>query len=124
MSTAALVENEATLTVGDVARASGASASAVRFYERHGLITSHRTAGNQRRFSDDAACRIRVARVAQRIGLSIAEIRDLLTELPEEAPLDAWQRVHDVLVAEGERRVAELHAALDDITSERRLCEL
>ena len=58
-----------TLTVGEVARESGVSGSAVRFYERQGLVRAARTGGNQRRFDSDAACRIRVARVAQRVGL-------------------------------------------------------
>ncbi|PTA42534.1 transcriptional regulator [Micromonospora sp. RP3T] len=112
------------LTVGEVAREAGASGSAIRFYERQGLIAASRTSGNQRRFGPDAACRVRVARVAQRIGLSVGEIRDLLAALPPEPDLADWQRLHDRLTAEAERRIAELHAALDDIRSGRRLCDL
>lgn len=100
------------------------TASAIRFYARHGLISSRRTPGNQRRFDEDAACRVKVARVAQRVGLSVAEIGELLATLPPDAGLADWQKLHDVLCAEGERRIAELWAALDDITSGRKLCEL
>lgn len=113
-----------TLTVGEVARESGVSGSAIRFYEREGLITATRTSGNQRRFGSEAACRVRVARAAQRIGLTVGEIRDLLAALPPEPDLADWQRLHDRLAAEAERRIAELHRALDDIRSGRRLCEL
>jgi MerR family redox-sensitive transcriptional activator SoxR len=111
-------------TVSDVARDSGVAPSAVRFYERHGLVSSRRTAGNQRRFDDDAACRIKAARVAQRVGLSLSEIAGLLAELPSDATVEDWMRLHDTLAAEGERRIAELRAALLDIASERKLCEL
>ncbi len=111
-------------TVSDVARDSGVAPSAVRFYERHGLIASRRTAGNQRRFDDDAACRVKAARVAQRIGLSIAEIAGLLSAVPPGGGAEDWMRLHETLAAEGERRIAELRAALADITSDRKLCEL
>ena len=47
------------LTVSEVASDSGVNASAVRFYEAHGLISAERTSGNQRRFSADAACRVK-----------------------------------------------------------------
>lgn len=111
-------------TVSEVARESGVAASAVRFYERHGLVSSRRTSGNQRRFDDDAACRVRAARVAQRVGLSLAEIADVLADLPRDATLEDWMRLHDTLAAEGERRIAELRAALLDIASDRKICDL
>jgi MerR family redox-sensitive transcriptional activator SoxR len=113
-----------THTVADVAADSGVAGSAVRFYERHGLLQARRTTGNQRRFGEDAACRVKVARVAQRIGMTLVEIKDLLDSLPPDADQLQWQRVHGVLVEEGQRRIAELSAALDDITSGRKLCEL
>src|SRR5690625_3837449 len=65
--------DRAELTVGEVARDSGVSASAVRFYEKHAVVTADRTAGNQRRFGDAAVCRIQVARLAQRVGLRSEE---------------------------------------------------
>lgn len=112
--TTTTIRRDADRTVSDVARESGVAASAVRFYERHGLIHSLRTPGNQRRFDDDAACRVKLARVAQRVGLSIAEIGELLSTLPRDATLEEWQRLHGVLATEGERRIAELRAALDE----------
>jgi len=38
------------LTIGELSSRSGVSASALRFYEREGLIESRRTDGNQRRY--------------------------------------------------------------------------
>lgn len=118
------IRPETDRTVSDVARESGVAPSTIRFYARHCLISSRRTPGNQRRFDEDASCRVKVARVAQRIGLSISEISELLSGLPPNATLKDWQHLHDVLYAEGERRITELRAALDDITSGRKLCEL
>ncbi|MEV7987516.1 MerR family DNA-binding transcriptional regulator [Micromonospora sp. NPDC085948] len=114
----------ASFTVGDVARDSGVSSSAVRFYEARGLITAIRTSGNQRRFDDHAACRVRVAQVAQRIGLSINEIATLLGTLGPSPTFDDWKRLHTELTTEAHRRIAELHQTLDDISSHRKLCEL
>lgn len=112
------------LTVAEVAHESGVNGSAIRFYERHGLITASRTSGNQRRFDEHAACRVKVARVAQRVGLSIKEIREVLDSLGDDPALEDWQRVHMTLVTDARRRINELSAALADIQSGRKLCDL
>ena len=112
------------LTVSEVAHASGASSSAVRFYEAQGLITARRTSGNQRRFGPDAACRVKVARVAQRIGLSVSEIAHILEELPPEPTLDDWLALHTRLTSEAQHRIDELNATLENLTSGRRVCDL
>lgn len=117
-------ETVGTCTVGAVARESGVTESAVRFYERQGLVTAGRTAGNQRRFANDAACRIKLARVAQRVGLTVSEIRDLFAELPVDPGPADWEIVGARLAAEAERRIVELRAALAALGSGRRLCEL
>lgn len=113
-----------TLSVSEVASASGVAPSAVRFYEKNGLITAQRTTGDQRRFDDNAACRIKVARVAQRVGLTVREIADVLTALPDDPQPDDWARIADVLIEEAEARTAVLRAHLDEIRSGARLCEI
>lgn len=112
------------LTVGDLARASGVAPSAVRFYEAHGLLTSERTAGNQRRFHEPDVCRTKVIRVAQRVGLSIAEIKALLAELPADPAPGDWERLAARLMAEADHRIQQLRRVLDDIASCEKLCEL
>ena len=72
--------HEAGLTVGQVAERSGAAPSALRFYERQGLISADRTTGNQRRFHADVLCRVAMIRVCQQAGLSLAQIRTALAE--------------------------------------------
>ena len=53
---------------------SGVAVSALHFYEARGLIRSHRTSGNQRRYGRDVLRRVAIIRVAQEVGISLAEI--------------------------------------------------
>jgi MerR family transcriptional regulator, redox-sensitive transcriptional activator SoxR len=70
------------LTVGDVARRSGFAPSALRFYEREGLVSATRTAGGQRRYERHVLRRLAFIRAARNIGLSLDEVRTALDELP------------------------------------------
>ncbi|AKU15175.1 MerR family transcriptional regulator [Luteipulveratus mongoliensis] len=117
---------ERDLTVSEVAEGAEVSISAVRFYEKHGLVSASRTSGNQRRFDRAAPCRIRVARVAQRIGMTVGEIRELLALLPEgEAPQpEHWVALYDAILDEGQRRVRILQRAMSDIMTGGKLCEV
>ncbi|TGS18812.1 redox-sensitive transcriptional activator SoxR [Mesorhizobium sp. M2E.F.Ca.ET.209.01.1.1] len=72
------------LTVGQVAMRSGVAVSALHFYEARGLIRSHRTSGNQRRYSRDVLRRVAIIRVAQEVGISLADIARAFQSLPEE----------------------------------------
>ncbi|MBA2811526.1 MerR family DNA-binding protein [Streptomyces sp. KM273126] len=68
------------LTVAEVAARSDLSASAVRYYHRLGLLTAHnRARGSHRRFDEAVLDRLRFIRSAQRLGLSLAEITELLS---------------------------------------------
>ena len=70
------------LTVGEVAARSGVAVSAIHFYERKGLISPWRSAGNQRRYERATLRRIALLKVAQRLGIPLAEIRERLAALP------------------------------------------
>jgi len=85
----------ALLTIGEVSARSGVAPSALRFYEEHGLITSERSSGNQRRFRRHALRRLAFIRSAQRVGLSLDEIAEALATLPEgRTPTKAdWTRL-------------------------------
>jgi MerR family redox-sensitive transcriptional activator SoxR len=113
-----------TRTVSEVAGACGVAPSAVRFYEKHGVITAQRTASNQRRFNDSAACRIKVAKLAQRIGMSVREIAGVFAGLPADPTAADWNQVANVLVEQAEARTAELRARLADLGSGTKLCEI
>jgi MerR family redox-sensitive transcriptional activator SoxR len=71
------------LSIGELADRSGVPPSALHFYERKGLITAARTAGNQRRYSRDTLRRVAFIRTAQRVGISLASIREALDLLPD-----------------------------------------
>ena len=62
------------LTIGELARRSGVASSALRYYESLGLISSLRTASNQRRFARSTLRTVSLIRVAQGLGLSLDEI--------------------------------------------------
>lgn len=70
------------LTVGEVAARSGVAVSALHFYERKGLIASHRTSGNQRRYDRDVLRRVAIIRMAQEMGIPLAEVGVSLAALP------------------------------------------
>ncbi|WP_216694913.1 MerR family DNA-binding transcriptional regulator [Dietzia psychralcaliphila] len=112
------------ITVGDVAARSGVAPSAVRFYDNHGVINAVRTASNQRRFDESAACRIQIAKLAQRVGLTVREIAELLGPLPATPEPEDWNRVADMLIFQAEQRVADLRAQLDALGSDAKLCEI
>ena len=75
--------SDAKLTIGTLSQRSGVAPSALRFYEDEGLIHSTRTAGGQRRYGRDTLRRVAFLRVAQRVGLTLEEIREALASLPE-----------------------------------------
>ena len=70
-------------TVGEVALRSGVAVSALHFYETRGLIRSHRSSGNQRRYDRDVLRRVAIIKVAQEVGISLADIGAQLQSVPE-----------------------------------------
>jgi MerR family redox-sensitive transcriptional activator SoxR len=83
------------LSIGDVARRSGVAPSALRFYERRGLIASTRTDGNQRRYDRAVLRRIAFVQAGRAAGISLVEIRGALSSLPTSrtpSRLD-WERL-------------------------------
>ncbi|HET6776016.1 MAG TPA: redox-sensitive transcriptional activator SoxR [Acidimicrobiales bacterium] len=74
---------EHALTIGAVSERTGVAPSALRYYESEGLICSTRTDGNQRRYHRDVLRRVSFVKVAQRVGLTLEEIRNALASLPE-----------------------------------------
>lgn len=83
------------LSVGEVAERSGFAPSAVRYYERTGLLHAERTLGNQRQFHRDVLRRLAFIRIAQKVGLSLDEIVTALDDLPiDKAPsAKDWQHL-------------------------------
>ncbi|UQU65110.1 redox-sensitive transcriptional activator SoxR [Couchioplanes caeruleus] len=106
------------LTVGQLAARSGVSVSALHFFERQGLITSTRTAGNQRRYRRDALRRVAFIRIAQRVGIPLKDVAAVLAVLPESRTptREDWARVSACWQAELVRRMRHLQQLRDDFT--------
>ena len=110
---------KAVLSIGDVARRTGLAASALRFYEQKALIDSLRAPGNQRCYTRDVIRRVSFIRAAQRVGLSLEEIREVLDDLPAgRAPTrEDW----DTLAREWrpwlDERIAALERLRDQLSS-------
>jgi MerR family redox-sensitive transcriptional activator SoxR len=98
------------VTIGEFARRAGVASSALRYYERLGLISSERTAGGQRRYPRVMLRRVAFIRAAQTVGLSLAEVRTALAKLPDErTPNKAdWNKVSATWIRHVDERIAEL----------------
>jgi MerR family transcriptional regulator, redox-sensitive transcriptional activator SoxR len=107
------------ISIGEVATRSGMAASAIRFYERQGLIHAVRSSGGQRRFRRDVLRRIAFIRIAQRVGLSLDEILAALAGLPvDKAPTrQDWQRLTRGWRERLDERIALLEALRGGLTS-------
>lgn len=113
--------HEAGLTVGQVAQRSGAAPSALRFYERQGLISADRTSSNQRRYRSDALCRVAMIRVCQQAGLSLAQTRTALAAaVPDgRAPgPQEWETLAGHLRREVTGRIGELDRLLRNLNGQ------
>jgi MerR family redox-sensitive transcriptional activator SoxR len=108
----------ALLTIGELARRTGLSVSAIRFYEQRGLVAAIRTSGNQRRFLRSDIRRLSFALVAQRCGFTLAEVQAELAALPHErTPTQAdWSAI-------SLRMRAALQARIDLLTRTRDLLD-
>jgi MerR family transcriptional regulator, redox-sensitive transcriptional activator SoxR len=107
------------LTIGEVSRRSGVAASALRFYEERGLLSSERAGSGQRRYPRPVLRRIAFIVFAQRVGLSLDEIGAELSKLPpDRAPTRRdWSRLSRRWTSRIDQRIAELErlrAGLDE----------
>ena len=105
----------ALLSVGEVARRAGVAVSALHYYEREGLIRSLRSGGNQRRFPRGVLRRVAVIKVAQSLGLSLAEISAAFSTLPDDRPpsVHDWRRLSQSWRADLDRRIMQLQGLRD-----------
>ncbi len=79
------------MRIGELAKRTGLSRDAIRFYEREGLITastSREASNNYKDYPEDAVMTLEVIRDAQSAGMSIADLAILLSQLSAEAGED------------------------------------
>jgi MerR family transcriptional regulator, redox-sensitive transcriptional activator SoxR len=103
------------LTIGEVARRTGLSVSAIRFYEDKRLVEPVRSGGNQRRFLRSDIRRLSFILIAQRLGLSLTEIEAELARLPHgRTPTTRdWEAISRAIRARLDERIAELARTRD-----------
>ena len=109
---------EELLTIGEVSKRSGVRASALRYYDDLGLISSERAGSGHRRYPRSVLRRIAFIVFAQRIGLSLDEIGEELEELPpDRAPgRRDWSRLSSTWTARIDERIAELERLRGSLT--------
>lgn len=105
------------LTIGEVSRRSGVASSALRFYEDRGLISSQRAGSGHRRYPRPVLRRIAFIVFAQRVGLTLDEIRDELDKLPgDRAPTRSdWAKLSSHWTERIDAQLAELERLRDGI---------
>lgn len=78
--------------IGEIARQAGIATSAIRYYERIGLLPASRRVSGKRRYDPGILGKLRIIRLAQEAGFSLAEIQSLMHDFPAEAPPgERWQ---------------------------------
>ncbi len=107
------------LTIGELSGRSGVSRSALRFYERKGLIESTRTDGNQRRYAPVTLRRVAFVQAGSAAGIPLAEIKAALDTLPRgKSPTKRdWERLSRGWRRRLDERIETLEALRDRLTT-------
>ena len=103
------------LSIGEVARHAGVNSSALRYYERIGLLPPPERLSGQRRYDDSVLTRLAIIELAKRAGFSLTETRTLLDGFsPATPPAERWQAL-------ARRKLPEIEALLARAEAMRRL---
>ena len=107
------------LSIGELSERSGVSQSALRFYEREGLISARRSVGNQRRFPSVALRRVALVQAGRAAGIPLERIRVALDALPDgKTPTKRdWERLSRSWRRELDERIATLEAIRGRLTT-------
>ena len=107
------------LSIGELSERSGVSQSALRFYEREGLISARRTDGNQRRYGGVTLRRVALVQAGKAAGVPLERIRAALDELPaHKSPTKRdWERLSRSWRCELDERIATLEAIRGRLTT-------
>ena len=107
------------LTIGELSERSGVSQSALRFYERQGLIDARRTDGNQRRYHGTTLRKVALIQAGKTAGIPLERIREALETLPaHRAPTKKdWERLSRSWARELGERIEALEAIRARLTT-------
>jgi MerR family transcriptional regulator, redox-sensitive transcriptional activator SoxR len=99
------------LTIGEVASRAGLRTSAIRYYERKGLLPAPKRVSGQRRYDETILQTLNVIQLAQAAGFTIAEIQKLLNAFPTDIPASIrWQAIASAKLAEAEVLIERANA--------------
>ena len=105
------------LPIGELARRTGLSVSAIRFYEGKGLVEPIRTSGNQRRFLRSDIRRLSFILICQKLGLALSEIEEALARLPQGRTPNAadWKQISGAVRQRVDAEIAALEKVRDNL---------
>lgn len=102
-------ELEEPMSIGELAEQAGLAASAIRYYERRGLLAAPERAGGQRRYGREALETLGAIALAKRAGFSLAEVEHLFRGFDASVTSSArWRQLAAAKLAELDRRAAEI----------------
>jgi DNA-binding transcriptional MerR regulator len=105
------------LTIGELARRTARRTSSIRYYEEIGLLPEPVRVGGRRRYPEETVRTLTVVDTAQRAGLTLSEIRTLLTAAPDDSA--AIEELRGI----AERKLPELEATIERAVLVRRWLE-
>jgi DNA-binding transcriptional MerR regulator len=103
------VPEDGLVPIGELARRTGVATSALRYYERIGLLAPAARAGQVRHYPPSTAERVALIRLYRDAGFTLAEIRRLLAATSQGRP--AWGRLAERKIAELDARIADAQRA-------------
>jgi MerR family transcriptional regulator, redox-sensitive transcriptional activator SoxR len=113
------------MTIGELAARTGLRVSAIRYYQRRGLLPAPDTGGAWQRFGADVVGRLTVIALAKSAGFSLDEIGVLLAALyGPTSPASSWQAMGEAKLAEVDAQIARLHQMRRLLTDALAQCHL
>jgi MerR family transcriptional regulator, redox-sensitive transcriptional activator SoxR len=110
------------LSIGEVARRVGVNASALRYYERAGLLPAPERVGGQRRYGPEAVELLLLIRFCQQVGFSLAEVGALLTPPTRKQTKERWRELVDAKLAQVDALIEQAQA-VKQVLAESRDCD-
>lgn len=112
------MEKNDLLSIGEIAARSGASVSAVRYYEQLGLLPAERTAGNRRVFPRHVLRRVALIQIAGKFDIPLSEVAEVFKTLPAHRPPSQadWVRISAAWDDRLRLREEELHRLRTELT--------
>ena len=105
------------MTIGELADRTGLAVSAIRFYQRRGLLPARDAGSGWQRYGPDTLARLAVIELAKGTGFSLDEIAQLLAAFDADgSPATTWQTLAEAKLADIDAQAARLHHMRDLLT--------